>query len=289
MRRTHILPPPDNQEAMRWLARAAHMRPDGHLGCPGSARARDQAEFAPGATPPRQAVLSSAVWNRWRGSTGCAGLSPEAAARQFAALGYSAPQHALGHLTALTSGASRKGRIPGAALLPTLFEWLGGHTGSRCRAARCIAVCATNTTISTGSCALLRDEGCCGRTTDDLLGTSGVLARPAHEGARRHPDVRGWSDGPLLLSRSPRMSRAESPRRPPATTIPARAVSAARSLRRHELARIASADILGMLDLRAVCAALSSVWVAVLASSIGRSHQGLRAGSTVRSLRPGLL
>ena len=49
---------------------------------------------------------------------------------------------------------------------------------------------------------------------------------------------------------------------------PNRAVAAARSLRRHELARIASADILGMLDVPAVCKALSSVWAAVLNASL---------------------
>jgi glutamate-ammonia-ligase adenylyltransferase len=45
---------------------------------------------------------------------------------------------------------------------------------------------------------------------------------------------------------------------------PLRAIAAARTLRRRELARVASADLLGMLDVGAVCAALSSVWVAVL-------------------------
>lgn len=35
-------------------------------------------------------------------------------------------------------------------------------------------------------------------------------------------------------------------------------------LRRRELARVASADLLGMLDVREVCTALTSVWVAVL-------------------------
>ena len=43
-----------------------------------------------------------------------------------------------------------------------------------------------------------------------------------------------------------------------------RAIAAARSLRRRELARLASADLLGLLDVQRVCAALSSVWAAVL-------------------------
>jgi len=47
-----------------------------------------------------------------------------------------------------------------------------------------------------------------------------------------------------------------------------RAVAAARSLRRRELARIGSADLLGMLDVIDVCKALTSVWVAVLQAAL---------------------
>jgi glutamate-ammonia-ligase adenylyltransferase len=49
---------------------------------------------------------------------------------------------------------------------------------------------------------------------------------------------------------------------------PDRAVAAARSLRRAELARIASADVLGMLSVPQVCEALSSVWAAVLGAAL---------------------
>jgi glutamate-ammonia-ligase adenylyltransferase len=49
---------------------------------------------------------------------------------------------------------------------------------------------------------------------------------------------------------------------------PARAIAAARTLRRRELARVASADLLGMLEVTDVCAALTSVWVAVLQAAL---------------------
>jgi glutamate-ammonia-ligase adenylyltransferase len=49
---------------------------------------------------------------------------------------------------------------------------------------------------------------------------------------------------------------------------PAGAIAAARTLRRRELARVASADLLGMLDVTDVCRALSAVWVAVLESAL---------------------
>jgi glutamate-ammonia-ligase adenylyltransferase len=49
---------------------------------------------------------------------------------------------------------------------------------------------------------------------------------------------------------------------------PVRAIAAARTLRRRELARVASADLLGMLEVTDVCAALTSVWVAVLQAAL---------------------
>ena len=49
---------------------------------------------------------------------------------------------------------------------------------------------------------------------------------------------------------------------------PVRAIAAARTLRRRELARIASADLLGMLEVTDVCKALTSVWVAVLQAAL---------------------
>ncbi|PRC50978.1 hypothetical protein C6A85_66540, partial [Mycobacterium sp. ITM-2017-0098] len=51
-------------------------------------------------------------------------------------------------------------------------------------------------------------------------------------------------------------------------TDPQRAILAARSLRRRELARIASADLLGMLDVTGVCKQLTLVWVAVLEAAL---------------------
>jgi glutamate-ammonia-ligase adenylyltransferase len=55
---------------------------------------------------------------------------------------------------------------------------------------------------------------------------------------------------------------------------PVRAIAAARTLRRRELARIASADLLGMLEVTDVCKALTSVWVAVLEASLAAVIRG---------------
>ncbi|WP_446670383.1 [protein-PII] uridylyltransferase family protein, partial [Mycobacterium tuberculosis] len=49
---------------------------------------------------------------------------------------------------------------------------------------------------------------------------------------------------------------------------PERAIAGARTLRRRELARIGSADLLGLLEVTEVCRALTSVWVAVLQAAL---------------------
>jgi glutamate-ammonia-ligase adenylyltransferase len=48
---------------------------------------------------------------------------------------------------------------------------------------------------------------------------------------------------------------------------------AAASLRRHELLRVACADLLGLLPVASVCAALSEVWAAVLRLGGGRGAE----------------
>jgi glutamate-ammonia-ligase adenylyltransferase len=68
-------------------------------------------------------------------------------------------------------------------------------------------------------------------------------------------------------------------------TDPDSAAATARSLRRHELLRVACADLLGMLSTRQVCAALSSVWVAVLAATLESVQRSMEAGDRGRPAR----
>ena len=61
LKRTHMLPEPDDDEALRWLARAAHMRPDG---TPRRARCAARGAQAPepaGVAAARKAVLPAAA------------------------------------------------------------------------------------------------------------------------------------------------------------------------------------------------------------------------------------
>ena len=61
LKRTHMLPDEDDDEAMRWLARAAHMRPDGQHDSLGRVARRAQAAEPPGIAAARQALLSAAA------------------------------------------------------------------------------------------------------------------------------------------------------------------------------------------------------------------------------------
>jgi glutamate-ammonia-ligase adenylyltransferase len=124
LKRTHTLPALDDEEGLRWLARAAHIRPDGRSDAVGVLlgelkrnnlrvrRLHVKLFYRP--------LLESVT--RFEADT--LRLTPEAAIRQLSALGYTGPENALNHLRALTSGVSRRGRIQ-ALLLPTLLDWLG--------------------------------------------------------------------------------------------------------------------------------------------------------------------
>jgi Glutamine synthetase adenylyltransferase len=120
MRRTHLLPAPDDTAALRWLARAAKLRPDGRHDVVGVLTA----EWSRNARRVRRLheklfyrPLLSAV-SRLTPDT--ARLSESAAAARLAALGWASPEGALTHLRALTSGVSRAASIQ-QTLLPVLL------------------------------------------------------------------------------------------------------------------------------------------------------------------------
>jgi glutamate-ammonia-ligase adenylyltransferase len=203
-------------------------------------------------------------------SVGAIGISermtPEAAERQLAALGYEGPQSALTHLAALTGSSGRRGRVQ-QVLLPTLLDWLSDtpDPDAGLLAYRRIseALADHRWYLST-----LRDEGAVAKRLMQVLGTSAYVP----ELLMRAPEViqsyADGPDGPKLCDVEPdavaRALIASAGRH----ADPVRAIAAARTLRRRELARIASADLLGMLEVTDVCQALTSVWVAVLQAAL---------------------
>ncbi|WP_226361973.1 bifunctional [glutamine synthetase] adenylyltransferase/[glutamine synthetase]-adenylyl-L-tyrosine phosphorylase [Pseudonocardia sp. ICBG1142] len=269
LRRTHLLPAVDDTDGLRWLARAARIRPDGRRDVVGVlvdewqrnarrvTRLHEKLFYRP---------LLSAV-SRLAADGADAVLTPEAAKARMKALGWASPEGALGHLRALTGGVSRAASIQ-RALLPVLLDSLSTSPDPDrgLLAYRRVSEALADTPWYLR---LLRDEGAVAQRLMTLLGTSALV--------------------PDLLARAPEVLRmlaissgVQSPEltRDPAevsmalrTTVarqatPEIAVASARSYRRHEMLRVACADLLGLLPVDAVCTALNSVNEAVLAATL---------------------
>ncbi len=266
LKRTHMLPAPDDDEALRWLARAAHMRPDGTHDTLGVLREELKRQNLR-VSRLHAKLFYQPLLESVGPSVGFApGMTPAAAERQLAALGYEGPQSALTHLGALVNQSGRRGRVQ-SVLLPRLLDWLSDtpDPDSGLLAYRRVseALSEQRWYLST-----LRDESAVARRLMRVLGTSAFvpdLLMRAPEVIQQYADGPG---GPKLLDVDPdavaRALIASTARHPD----PLRAIAAARTLRRRELARVASADLLGMLEVTDVCSALSSVWVAVLQSAL---------------------
>ncbi|HEY6646496.1 MAG TPA: bifunctional [glutamine synthetase] adenylyltransferase/[glutamine synthetase]-adenylyl-L-tyrosine phosphorylase, partial [Mycobacterium sp.] len=265
LKRTHMLPEPDDDEALRWLARAAHVRPDGQHDALGVLR--EELKRQNMRVSRLHAKLFYQPLLESVGTVGISeGMTPEAAERQLAALGYEGPQSALTHLAALTGHSGRRGRVQ-QVLLPTLLDWLSDTPDPD---AGLLAYRRISEELADHRWYLstLRDEGAVAKRLMRVLGTSAYvpdLLMRAPEVIQLYAD---GPSGPKLLEVEPdavaRALVASAGRHPE----PVRAIAAARTLRRRELARIASADLLGMLKVTDVCNALTSVWVAVLQAAL---------------------
>ena len=263
LKRTHMLPAPDDDEALRWLARAAHIRPDGTHDARGVLREELK----------RQSVRVSRLHAKFFYQPLLESVAPlepgmpaEAAERRLAALGYQSAHGALAHLAALTNLSGRRGRVQ-AVLLPTLLEWLsdtpdpdGGLLAYR--------KLSDSMADQRWFLAALRDESALAKRLMHVLGTSAYVP----ELLMRAPEVmQAYADGPTgpkLLDTDPEQVAKALVVAVSRHADPVRAIATARTLRRRELARIASADLLGLLDVREVCRALTSVWVAVLQAAL---------------------
>ncbi|WP_026421959.1 bifunctional [glutamine synthetase] adenylyltransferase/[glutamine synthetase]-adenylyl-L-tyrosine phosphorylase [Actinokineospora inagensis] len=263
LRRTHLFPAEQDTDDLRWLARATGVGPE---------RGRSSAqvlsaEFRRHTNRIRR--LHEKLFYRplleavARVPTDALRLTTEAAHARLAALGYTSPQGALLHIKALTDGVSRRASIQ-TAILPVLLDLLGAtpDPDGGLLAYRKVSEALASTPWYLR---VLRDEGAVAERLATLLGTSKLV-----------PDLVVRAPEVLRLLAEPR----ELAVRDPAEVAEAlrvavkrhgylgNAVAAARSLRRHELLRIACADLLGFTDVMSVCAALSSVWGAVLQASL---------------------
>ncbi|MER7080034.1 glutamate-ammonia-ligase adenylyltransferase [Saccharopolyspora kobensis] len=263
LRRTHLFPAFDDAEALGVLARAAGLRSSGR----NTAAQALVAEFRRHSNRVRR--LHEKLFYRplleavAKVPTAALRLTTSAAVERLAALGYTSPEGALRHIGALTSGVSRRASIQGT-LLPMLLDLLANtpDPDGGLLAYRKVSEALAETPWYLR---LLRDEGVVAERLAQLLGTSKLVP----ELLVRAPEVlRLLSDTPALAGRDP-MEASVSLRSTVARySEPGRAVAAARSLRRHELLRIACGDLLGLVEPAAVFHALSNIWAAVLESAL---------------------
>ena len=263
LRRTHMFPDPGDADELRRLARAAGIRPER-----GKAEGDVlQAEFNRHLRRVRR--LHEKLFYRplleavARVPGEALRLSAESAKARLAALGYAAPDGALRHIETLTAGVSRRAAIQ-RTLLPALLDMLAEtpDPDGGLLAYRKVSEALTGTDWYLR---VLRDEAAVVERLATLLGTSKLVP----ELLPRAPEVLRLLADPDQLAGRDTDEVAESLRQAVnRQSYLGNAVAAARSLRRHELLRIASADLLGFMDVLTVCHALSSVWAAVLQATL---------------------
>lgn len=258
LRRTHLLPDLEDHDALRWLARAAGIRADGMedswellLSDLRKTRARVR-------TLHEKLFYRPLLYNIAATDAAAVTLDDEAIERQLSALGYRNPRHAVTHLRALTRTSSRRSRIQ-ALLLPAVLEKLSRTPNPDAGLLDYRRLCE-KVGPKTWFLRLLRDDDVvlerlaiicgCSRYVPDLL--------------MKAPEVIQLFSGHKLTQTDPQEIASALRASASRYDDPDEAISIARSLRRAELARIASADILGMMEVEEVCAALSTIWVAVL-------------------------
>ncbi|HEU5033600.1 MAG TPA: bifunctional [glutamine synthetase] adenylyltransferase/[glutamine synthetase]-adenylyl-L-tyrosine phosphorylase [Mycobacteriales bacterium] len=190
-------------------------------------------------------------------------LTPDAAAARLEALGFVDPAAALRHLEALTRGVSRRAAIQ-RTLLPVMLGWFAdaADPDAGLLAFRQVSEALGSTPWYLR---LLRDEGATAERLARLLATSryvaDLLAR-APEAVAMLASVEELSPRPAAALQ---VEFVAAVRR---NDDWENAVAVARGLRRRELVRIASGDLLGHSDLRAVGVGLSEVAAATLEAAL---------------------
>ncbi len=251
LRRTHVIP--DSTDALRRLGRSM-----GHLKNSVDALRKDLEHHRREVRRLHQKLFYRPLLAAVAQLPGDqARLSPEAARDRLAALGYADPRAALRHLEALTSGVTRSANIQ-RTLLPVLLEWFadGPDPDAGLFGFRRISEALGETPWYLTT---LRDEGEVAQRLARVLSTS----RYATSLLEREPQgvrMLGQSLAPLEAESLTSEMRAAAARREDAE----KAVRAVRAVRRRELFRIASGDLLGLTDVEDVGAGLSRLTDATL-------------------------
>jgi glutamate-ammonia-ligase adenylyltransferase len=274
MRRTHLLPTDADQ--LRWLARSLGYKPDQR----GDAVAVLRAELALHTREVRRLheklfyrpLLSSVA--RVPGEQ--LYLGPKAAGEWLRALGFSDPDGALRHMTALTGGVSRSAKMQ-RYLLPVLLQ-----TFASCADPDAGLLAYRRVSEALGNdqwfLRLLRDEGQVAERLAVLLGSSQYVAGLL---TRTPEALRILADDAQLEPRSADALASAWRQSVARAGDPSAGVKVLRSLRRTELLRIACADLLGRLDVLRVGQALHAVAVATLRAGLDAAVRSWAAGAGV--------
>ena len=181
-------------------------------------------------------------------------LTPEAASERLEALGYADPAGALRHLEALTAGVSRKAAIQ-RTLLPVLLGWLADapEPDAGLLAFRQVSEALGG---SPWYLRLLRDNAVVAQRMARLLASS----RYATSLLLRAPEaVAMLGDDSQLAARPAGELLAEATAALGRHDRPVEAVGSVLAIRRRELLRTASADVLGLAGIEATGEALTDV------------------------------
>jgi glutamate-ammonia-ligase adenylyltransferase len=199
-------------------------------------------------------------------------LAPEAARQRLDALGFDDPAGALRHLEAMTGGLSRRALVL-RTMLPVMLPWFADahDPDAGLLAFRTVTEALGD---SPWFLALLRDSEHAAERLARLLSAS----RYAADLLARAPEAVGLvgrdSD---LVPRAPDALRAELLAVVGRHEDPEQAAAAIRAMRRHELLRIAAADLLGLLDDDSVGRALTATAEATLAAALEAATRAVAA------------
>ena len=214
-------------------------------------------------------------------------LTPDAAHRRLAVLGFADPSGALRHVSALTSGVSRRAAIQRSLLPVMLAEFANGPDPD----AGLLAYRRVSEQLgkSPWFLRLMRDGDALALRVARVLGRSryiaNLLERDA-QGLSLLADDADLKPRPADVLRELFVTVARRAAAEPGTDSDRdnaalrRAVGAVRGRRRHELLRVASADVCGLLSTEEVGRALSDVGDATIAGTLEvvRDHVAAKYG-----------
>ncbi len=257
MRRTHVLP--EDSEEQRVLGRSM-----GYLQDPIDELNREWRKFAGEVRRIHEKLFYRPLLNAVaRLDSTEARLTPADAQLRLAALGYIDPDNALRHIESLTSGVTRRAAIQ-RTLLPVMLGWFAqapdpdaGLLGFR-RISEALGT-------SPWYLGLLRDESITAERLAKILASS----RYATDLLMRSPEsVRMLSSLDEMKPRTRDELLTEAQATAARHDNSKTAVGALRAMRRRELFRVSSSDVLGLMTAQEVGDALTDVTDAVLAGAI---------------------